>query len=65
MTLAIDKLKKDLEPFNKSEICRKTGVSKSSMSEFVNGKHTLDTKSYTKVRAELDKIAKDILGISE
>jgi hypothetical protein len=62
MTPEIDKLKTDLEAFNKSEICRRTGVSKSSMSEFVSGKHVLDTKSYTKVRAELDKIAKEILG---
>lgn len=62
MTPEIEKLKTDLIPFNKSEICRRTRVSKSSMSEFISGKHVLDTKSYTKVRSELDKIARQILG---
>lgn len=62
MTPEIEKMKTDLEPFNKSEICRRTKVSKASMSEFMSGKHVLDTKSYTKVRAELDKIARQILG---
>ena len=64
MTSEIDKLKKDLEPFNKSAICRRTGVSKASMSEFMGGKSVLETNSYLKVRAELNKIAKDILGIN-
>jgi hypothetical protein len=63
MTPEIEKLKKDLEPFNKSAICRRTGVSKASMSEFMGGKSVLETNSYLKVRAELNKIAKDILGV--
>lgn len=58
-----EKLRKNLTPFNLALIASQAGVCHVSLSLFRQGRNkTISADNYIKVKAVLDKIAKDILG---
>jgi len=58
----IERLKEDLKPFKATYIAKLAGIGRATLANFKSGTHTLNTDNYLKVRAVLDKIAKEILG---
>jgi hypothetical protein len=61
----LEKLRSDLKPFNLAVLSKKAGVSYTTLVMYRKGSNkTIPADAYIKVRAELNKIAKDILGIN-